>query len=307
MVANTRRCGLPAEQSRFWGRFLPALLLASSAIAGDGVSSVWKVEGTGAAVYLAGTVHLLREEDHPLPGAFQEAYDRCQQVYFEVDLKEMDSPGFRLRMLEMSLLPEGEQLRDRVSVPSYEKLKSYLKKTGIDGSYFERMTPAMMAMTVTSLEATRLGARADLGVEMVFDRRAREDGKAVAGLETVDFQMKLFEQFTAKEQEELLRLTVENIGDMERDLPELLDAWRRGEAAKLDEVLNRHFKEHGRLAQVILYDRNQAWLPVVEESLKSKSGDTLFLVGVGHLVGEQGVIRLLEKRGYRVTQVGASS
>lgn len=279
------------------------LALGGSAGAGGGASSVWKVTGGTSSVYLAGTVHLLREADQPIPPVFDAAYARCRKLYFEVDLAQMATPESRRLMAELSLLPDGGLLRERISDDVYLKLSAYLKQAGYpDTAAFDRLNPGIAAMSLASIEAVRLGARADLGVEPQFDRKARVDGKKTVGLETVEFQMRLFDQLTAAEQGELLRLTVENIGDTKKDLPDLIQAWKEGNAAKLDEILNRHLAGRERLVEVILGSRNRAWLPVVEQALKSQDGDALFLVGVGHLVGRQGLIQLLAARGYQVVQ-----
>lgn len=280
------------------------LALARALEAGDlPASSVWRVQGASAAVYLAGTVHLLRETDHPIPPVFDAAFARCASVYFEVDLKQMELPETRRRMMELSLLPDGVALADRVSGEVYAKLRAFLHQAGYPStSQFDHLKPGIAAMSLASIEAVRLGARADLGVEPLFDRKARAAGKKTVGLETVELQMQLFDQLTAAEQEDLLRLTVENIHDTEKDLPDLIDAWKRGQAAKLDEVLNRHLQGHERLMEVILRDRNLTWMPVVEQALRSESGDSMFLVGVGHLVGPHGLVRLLEAKGYPVVQ-----
>lgn len=270
--------------------------------AAEGPCSIWKVQGKQGTIYLAGTVHLLRPQDHPLPAAYRRAYDLSQRVVFEVDLKVLDAPETRFQLLELSMLPEGVRLQDRLSPPVYVKLKAYLKKAGMEGDYLDRLNPGMMAMTVTALEAGRLGARADLGVEQVLGALAKQDGKPTSGLETPDFQMKLFDRLSAAEQEELLRLNLEQIGDMGKELDELIRAWKHGETGKLHDVLNRHFEGQERLTQVILEDRNRAWLPAMEEALNGVSGSTLYLVGVAHLVGEAGVVRLLEQKGYAVSQ-----
>ena len=283
-------------------------IAAAPAWAADGPvsetpSSVWEVTRGRSTVFLGGTVHLLRAQDHPLPHAFQTAFERSQRLFFEVDLKQFESPEGRRRVSELSRLPDGQRLPDRISKPLYAQLQEFLKGRGMPGEQLDRLTPSMAAMMVTSIEAARLGARPDLGVEPVFDRKAREVGKPVLGLETPEFQLRLFEQLTAREQEELLRLTVENIQDTEKDLSDLIQAWRQGDANRLDEVLNRHFEGHERLKKVILFDRNRAWIPAIEKALQGDSETALFLVGVGHLVGNQGVIQLLREKGYEVSWV----
>ena len=46
---------------------------------------------------------------------------------------------------------------------------------------------------------------------------------------------------------------------------------------------------------------NRNWLPKIEEFLRGDK-NTIVIVGAGHLVGKDGVVELLRKKGLKVTQ-----
>jgi uncharacterized protein YbaP (TraB family) len=160
----------------------------------------------------------------------------------------------------------------------------------------------MLAMTITSTEAMRIGAQPQFGVEAVFDEKARADGKSIRGLETLEFQIKLFNNMSRVEQDRLLEMTLEEVEDTPSVLSNMISAWRAGDGPKLQEELNRHFQaEDEPLMKRLLYDRNASWIPVIEDVLKAKE-NTLIIVGAGHLVGPRSVITLLETKGYKPVQ-----
>ena len=80
--------------------FLRPLLVSLLAIAplsgkakeSPAIAPIWELKGENATVFLAGSVHLLREEDLPLPAGFDEVYEKSDRVVFELDLAEMSDP-----------------------------------------------------------------------------------------------------------------------------------------------------------------------------------------------------------------------
>src|SRR5688572_17548059 len=55
-------------------------------------TSLWKVKGAKNTVYLLGSVHILRPEDHPLPAAMDAAYADTKVLVLEATSKEAESP-----------------------------------------------------------------------------------------------------------------------------------------------------------------------------------------------------------------------
>ena len=65
---------------------------ASTIVADESLACVWKVKGSQNTVYIAGSVHLLRQKDYPLPAAYDIAYNDSAHLYFEIDMLEINSP-----------------------------------------------------------------------------------------------------------------------------------------------------------------------------------------------------------------------
>ncbi|MBU6300996.1 MAG: TraB/GumN family protein [Verrucomicrobia bacterium] len=277
-----------------------AFVAAEAALAVD-KGCVWRLEGPGTVVYLAGSIHLLREQDHPLPPVYEKVYRECDRVYFEVDLETMKSPEGQATALRRGMLPQGEKLEDWLTPETMQDLQIYSEERGLPLERLRTFRPGMLVLTITNVEAMRMGAQPQFGVEALFERLAREDGKPVAALETVEFQMDLFNGMSRAEQERMLRVTLDDVEESAKTLEAMIRAWRAGDGVKLAEELNRNFEpQDAGLVKRLLYDRNEAWIPEIEKALgKSGGGNTLFIVGAGHLVGEKSVIALLEAKGHR--------
>ena len=263
---------------------------------------VWKLGDGDNTVYLAGSVHLLREDDFPLPGIFDAAYEDSSELVFEVDMKVMSSPEAAAIMKRLGTFSQGERLADHLGEGTYARLQDYLLSRRLPAATFDRLKPGLVFLTISSVEAMRLGARADLGLETRYYQRSLDDGKPSRGLETIEYQLSRFDELSKKEVDQLLGDTLEDIDEMPGLITEMIDAWKSGNTGRLDKLLNEQFEEDDRVRELLLTDRNKNWVPEIEKALAGKK-NVLFIVGAAHLVGKESVIDLLRKKGCRVEKL----
>ena len=74
-------------------------------------SSVWKLDADNGSFYLAGSCHVLRKSDYPLPKEFESAYAAADQVIFETDMEALRSPDIRLLMMSKGMYTGDDTLR----------------------------------------------------------------------------------------------------------------------------------------------------------------------------------------------------
>jgi uncharacterized protein YbaP (TraB family) len=88
--------------------------------------------------------------------------------------------------------------------------------------------------------------------------------------------------------------------DMAGDLEEITAAWRRGDLAKLESLLRSGVEESPAFFKALTTDRNLRWLPQIEAMLAHPEDDYLVVTGALHMVGEEGLVELLRRKGYKV-------
>lgn len=288
-------------------RLFLLLALLAVTLRGAGVDEaamvpVWKITDADSTVYLAGSVHLLREKDFPLPAVFDRIYAGADELVFEIDMARMQDPDNARELVALGSLPEGETLADKLSAATMQRLRAYLEKHDMPRSLFDRFTPGMTYLTLGSIEAMRGGAKPELGLEMIYYGKSVADGKPSRGLETAAYQISLFDAFEPAIFEQLLEESLEKVEDSAETFDAIVTAWRSGDAEALGALILEQTDSHPRLREVLLTDRNRNWIPEIEKDLATDR-DVLFLVGAGHLVGENSVVDLLRKKGYEVTQL----
>lgn len=279
---------------------------ANSVAPEDRNGSVWAISGDkGNTVYLAGSVHLLREQDYPVSPVYDQAYANSHEIVMEIDMGEMLNPEGMMKMQALGMYGADDSLDQHLSPETLDRLRKYLDTHDMGKMLalaLPRLKPGMIFMTISSLEAMRLNAKPELGLEMTYFGKAQEDAKPIRGLETIEFQMTRFDELSDTEIEELITKTLDEVHEMPDMIDKLIAAWHMGDEAKLDKLMNEQMEEEGKIRELLLTERNANWVPEIEKSLKGKK-NVMFIVGAAHLIGKGSVIDLLRKKGFEVKKI----
>jgi uncharacterized protein YbaP (TraB family) len=277
------------------------ILFTSSSIWAE--SSVWVVSSSKANVYLAGSFHILRASDYPLPPEFFTAYQDSRKIVFEITPGEMEKPQYMEKVMGMAIYSDGTTLKDHVTKTAYARAENFCKERNYPLEQYQLFKPTMFMMTLTLLEMTKIGADPQKGIDYFFKDKAIQDGKATGSLETADQQIRLLTSIDENMGSEQILESIEEIKKIEVMLEGYLAAWRKGDEAKMEELFIKELKTYPKLYQTFIVDRNNKWMSSIEGYLNDK-GNTMVVVGTAHLVGPDGLVSLLSKRGYKVVKLG---
>ena len=129
--------------------------------------------------------------------------------------------------------------------------------------------------------------------------------KKIIELESIDYQMGLFSNFSDKEQELFLLQTIKETKQLSKETDALVNAWKEGNAGGLESLMSKSIEGSPQMARIyerILYERNRNMADKIQDFLRTDR--TYFIVvGAGHLTGNKGILDLLKKRGYSIEQL----
>jgi hypothetical protein len=260
-------------------------------------SPVWAIRGAHNTVYLAGSIHLLRAADAGLPPAMTRAYADSARLVMEIDLGALDPLEMAQELSAHGQLAEGTSLQELLGAARYQRLSTAATRLGLPEAALEHEAPWLIGLQLTELQYAHLGFDPEQGVEQQLLRRALADHKPTGGLETVSDQLGVFEGLSPSQQARFLEMVVDDLDDSERDTREVLESWRRGDAARLGSLLAREYQSFPALYDALVTDRNRRWLPRIERLLDGRE-DCLVVVGALHLVGTGGLLEALRKDGF---------
>ena len=287
-------------------RFLTLLLVIATTL-GAQAQLLWKVSGNGLdkPSYLFGTYHLASLGIKDSIAALPQVQQDVQQVYGEVIMADMMKPETLMKMQQQMMLPADTTLRGLFTPEEFtvvtQAVTEYLK---VDIALLDRMKPAALSQQLTVLFYLKHtpGYNPQELLDASFQQDAIKAGKKVGGLETVQSQMDILFNKPLRRQAEDLYCFLSDPAKAERQAKEVIAAYA---AQDLDTVLRLMEEKEGtkcdptpeEMAQ-LLYDRNHNWVDQMPDIMQA--APTLFVIGAGHLPGEQGLVKLLQEKGYTV-------
>lgn len=291
MMRSILNCG--------WLLLLPLITIADS---GGHPVTLWMAEGTSNTVYLLGSVHLLREEDHPLPSIIDAAYEDAETLFMELDMDDLDPIAMQATINRLGMLEDSQTLRDVMGADLYDDALLAADALDIPLEMLAQTEPWFAAITVEQLALTRIGFNPLYGIEMHMMAKAVRDGKAIEGFESVEQQLGFLDGLSLDAQRELLMQTLAEGANIRDIMDQLIAAWRMGDITYMEENLLADIANYPELYESIVADRNRNWTNTIDKLL-GDDDDYLIIVGALHLIGEDGVPQLLESRGYTVNQL----
>lgn len=291
------------------GAGLPAPARADGAARpGPPVPLLWKATGDGGStLYLLGSFHLLRSDDYPLAPEVEAAFAQSSQLLFELPPDEVESPGLAAQMLRAAERRDGRTLQQDLSPAQWRALQDYAAQHGMDLAPMAAVEIWFVALGISLQEMSRQGLDPALGLDRHFMRQAERSGKPAGGLETAAEQIGLLDAMALEEQRQMLDEALDDAREGSRESRQLHDAWRAGDAHRLWAGMAAEMKQrYPALYRSINVERNDRWVPQLQQRLRAGQGTTLAVVGALHLLGEDGVVEKLRARGYRVERICAS-
>ncbi|MET1254566.1 TraB/GumN family protein [Aliikangiella maris] len=265
-------------------------------------TSVWQVSKNNQQIYLGGTIHVLRPQDYPLPKAFKTAFKQSQILTFETDINAFSRPEFIKLMLQSLSYQDERTVESVISKPTYQKLKNYAEKKGLSLNFYRKAKPGMLMSALLMTELKQLGISEE-GIDLHYLKQAKKYNKATQFFETPAEQLSFLANMGEGNEDNFYLNLLTDLTNTEQEFAQIIQYWRTGDSEKLAQLMNESMQtQYPKMYQYLLLDRNNNWLPKIEDYFKTSEVEFI-LVGAAHLVGEDGIINQLKRKGYQVKQL----
>ena len=280
---------------------LAATAAVAAAQTAPAKSFLWKVQSGSKVLYLAGSVHALSADVYPLNAAFERAFAASGTLVEEIDLAETESLAAAPAILAKGMYIDGRRFDTIVSKETVALVAARLKDSGLPVEMFQVMKPWMVMLTIAALEAQKAGLDPQLGLDKHFYDRAKAAGKTIIGLETAESQIDRLDKMSESLQEQLLLSSLSEADTARNSLKTIVSAWQRGDSKELEKTLLSDFTQYPAAYRSLIVERNQNWIPQIDACLM-RAQPCMVVVGAAHLVGPDGLLTLLQHKGYRIEQ-----
>ncbi|MCB0685255.1 MAG: TraB/GumN family protein [Saprospiraceae bacterium] len=264
---------------------------------------LWKIETKDVAPsYIFGTIHMIDKDEYFFTKEMEDALASTKELVLEIDLEDAMDLGSQISLLQKALMKGDTTLKDLVSAEDYQMIKKHFEDMGIPFFLFEKVKP--MFLTIFASDDMFSGGGLDMdeikSYELELIEKAKVQNIPVDGLETVEYQMSIFDSIPYRAQAEMLVNSIASGEEEDTVMDTLVYYYKQQDLAKLDQLLNSDPTTND-YRHVLLDNRNSNWIPIMFRKVKTQP--TFFAVGAGHLAGDYGVINLLKKQGLKLTPI----
>lgn len=269
------------------------------AVSITGKSLLWEITGNGLnqPSYLFGTMHILCANDARLSSNLKTIIKDCKEIYFEIDMDNMAELMGAMKYLRMN---DGIKISDLLTAAEYERVQRYFEKnkTMLPFSMMNRFKPYFVSSLIGEKMMT---CEQKNGMEELIMRESKQYEKPIKGLETTEFQASIFDSIPYTKQAKDLVDYIDSIDTYRQITLEMVEVYRQQDIERMDALMKKSDPGMESYMDLLLYNRNRRWVVLMPPAMQQ--GSVLFAVGAGHLPGDQGVIRLLEKKGYTIKPI----
>ena len=276
-------------------------------------SLLWRISGDGIErpSFLFGTIHMIPKEDYFLEPTVVKALNDSDEVLFEIDPRKMQDPAVMMGLMNKITMRGDTSLEDLLPAERYDSIASYFDATGLPMFLLKKMKPMFLSSMVGQDMSgggpfSGGGSSNTKSYEFELSEIATSADKEISGLETMDFQLSLFDSIPYGVQAEMLYRAVrdeldQEMGGSENQMDEMIAMYKARAVAEMSQLITSESEGFGNFEELLVVRRNETWVPIIRDRLNATP--SLYAVGAGHLGGERGVIALLRAEGLTVEPV----
>lgn len=260
-------------------------------------SLLWEISGKGltSPSYLFGTFHQMCKGDFSISPVLKSKLKSTKQFYGE--LKMDDFASMRQDMTRRMIMKDTT-IESLMGASDYKAVSdSFQKITGVPYAMFNQFRPFI---SVSMLVMHAVSCTETVQPETEFVKLAQEYKLTILGLETMEDQMRVVDKEPLDSQAAGLKKMLLNFDSVKNGMKEMIAIYKKRNVDSMASMINKAGMGSD-FEKTLVIDRNKKWIPLIEKAIRQKP--SFFAVGAGHLGGQEGVIRLLRKQGYRVTPV----
>jgi uncharacterized protein YbaP (TraB family) len=261
---------------------------------------MWRTQSATAVVYLLGSIHVGSPEMYPLDPRIEKAFAESDTLVLEIDLDEEAEAEAALAFVKLALLPQDQSLDDELDDETRRLLHQRLAELEIPYENVRMFRPWFVAMTLEMRAMEEQGYSGEYGIDQHFRDQA-EGRKEILELESVEEQAALFAALTEDAEIDDLRMALQNEDPEAELLTKLTAQWRVGNTELIAAEIEQTRRDYPEAYEALYAGRNHKMTAKIEQYLTTNR--RYFVVAGGaHMVGSEGIVELLKKRGHSVVQ-----
>lgn len=290
---------------------LSALALASCASSGVQTAepqfppgpALYVARDADSTVYIFGTLHIRRPNEEwggPLARA---GLAEASELWTEMDISPAVQAQMQGLVMRYGIARPGAPLSSFFNDEENARIAETARSIGLTAEALNVFQPWLAGLTIQVMQMMRSGYSAESGADNMIHAEAIAGGKTTRWFETAEQQIQMMAGMSRDVQRQMVLEALTEVdagGDM---METMATAWENGDLRTLEQlVVVDTAREYPELYDVLIVNRNNAWVATLHQEMQG-SGVDFVAVGMGHVIGEQGLVAQLRALGYTVERV----
>jgi len=276
----------------------------------------WEAAKGDDTLTIIGTMHIFDPRLEALRSKVLDVVQSADLVMLEATpAEEKALQDLVVSQPELLFITDGPTLPERLDEETWNLVSDAASQRGIPGFMAAKMQPWYLSLTL----AIPVCAISDMvsgisGLDKMITDDAIAADVPLQAVEPVTTLFELFDGQPIEEQVDMLRVNMLAPDIQQQMFVAMLDLYFEEEVGRLWDMSRIAIAQMPEIDPVegaamfeemqsaLLDKRNQAWIPVITEATEMND-DVVVAVGAAHLIGEQGILQLLENEGWAITQI----
>lgn len=263
-------------------------------------------------IYLLGSIHAADDTIYPLNDTIMNSFNDSDYLAVEVNtLSLQNNFDLSLKLAEKMMYNDSTTIKNHIGDELYNKMVNFLKEKKSYSSLYDNYKPVFFESLFENLIIDDAMLKSESGIDMYFLSLASENNKKILEVESAEFQYNLLLNTPLELDKIMIEEYIDNYDLNVSQMKDLYELWKKGDKEQLENILinsesQNVTEEEKKLMenynQSLIIDRNYGMANVLENYFEKKQ-NVFCVVGLGHVIGDEGIINLLQKRGYDVVQL----
>lgn len=263
-------------------------------------------------IYLLGSIHAADDTIYPLNDTIMNSFNDSDYLAVEVDtLSLQNNFDLSLKLAEKMMYNDSTTIKNHIGDELYNKMVKFLKEKKSYSSLYDNYKPVFFESLFENLIINDAMLKSESGIDTYFLSLASENNKKILEVESAEFQYNLLLNTPLELDKIMIEEYIDNYDLNVSQMKDLYELWKKGDKEQLENILinsesQNATEEEKKLMenynQSLIIDRNYGMANVLENYFEKKQ-NVFCVVGLGHVIGDEGIINLLQKRGYDVAQL----
>lgn len=263
-------------------------------------------------IYLLGSIHAADDTIYPLNDTIMNSFNDSDYLAVEVDtLSLQNNFDLSLKLAEKMMYNDSTTIKNHIGDELYNKMVNFLKEKKSYSSLYDNYKPVFFESLFENLIINDAKLKSESGIDTYFLSLASENNKKILEVESAEFQYNLLLNTPLELDKIMIEEYIDNYDLNVSQMKDLYELWKKGDKEQLENILinsesQNATEEEKKLMenynQSLIIDRNYGMANVLENYFEKKQ-NVFCVVGLGHVIGDEGIINLLQKRGYDVAQL----